>query len=836
MKVLKASFFGFVPQERELEVTAEVPVDIGVIQMKPKMLNQVTVEGQYIPIQIKGDTIEYDARAFETKEHDVVEDLLEQLPGVEVEDDGTIKIQGEEVEQVLVDGEKFFGDDPKIATQNLPANAIEKVQVFDKKSEMSEFTGVDDGSESPTINLKLKESHKKGVFGNFEAGIGIDQPYNDQLLYQSKGNVHYFQKKWQLSAIGMSNNVNETGFTFSDYMNFSGGAQNIMRQGGGGFQSSGLPSAGDSDNGFLNTHATGVNFNYHPTEQTNFTAAFFVNVFDKTYNKTLERLTYFSDSTVVTNEWTNQNSNTFNNRGDLKLEQKFDSTHFLNINFSGSWNDASYFNNGLVNNYNAQDNLSSRFNTNLGQDEFNYTLDFETAYRKKFEKPGRFTGGGLNLNASKNDAATDLIYYSELYNAGIVTGAIRQDQYSISSTNGIAADWMWSEPVSKNQLLQPGYTFTSLVESRDKSVYDLVSDNEVLNPFLSASGDYKQASHAFQLKHKYISNSLLTTLSANYQVLTLSGNNLFSASRGFGYFLPSARIEWDPTKNGNLRLNYKTSVSAPTLSQLQPIPDNTSPAEIVLGNLDLIPEYNHSLQLRFRNFNQFNFTFIMASLTGRYVQNNITYSQHINEFLIREITPENLGEEKSLSAFLAYGTSLYPIKTKFHLSLNGSVANGLVNLNGQEDQYTSYVLSPKINIENIRKKRVNLRTGFAYNFSANRYLDNTTFNTSFNNWNYYGDFTLNLKDRWVFNAHVSHYFYPDFETNSQFVLLDARIACNLLKSRKLQIYVSGNDLLNQNTGINQYYLQNIYEEEITQTLARYFMFGVKYAFQKLGAK
>ena len=218
--ILQASYVGYQSFYTNIEVDGS-DRNIGVIVLEPEALylDGATVTADRIPIQIKKDTIEYDAESFRTQPNDVVEDLLKKLPGVEVEKDGTIRAQGQEVEGITVDGKEFFGTDPKIASQNLPADAIDKVQVFDRKSDVAEFTGVDDGQRNKSINLKLKDDKKKGVFGNVTAGYGTDD------RYQGKATINRFNKKSQLSFLGRANNINEQGFSFEDYINFSGGLQ-----------------------------------------------------------------------------------------------------------------------------------------------------------------------------------------------------------------------------------------------------------------------------------------------------------------------------------------------------------------------------------------------------------------------------------------------------------------------------------------------------------------------------------------------------------------------------------------------------------------------------------
>lgn len=835
---LKASSFGYTPFEKEVNVDeGSSDLDVGTVTLQPKSLNTVVVQGEYIPLQIKGDTLEYDSRAFEVKEHDVVEDLLKQLPGVEVDENGTITVQGEEVDQVLVDGEKFFGEDATIATKNLPANSVSKVQVYDKKSDQSEFTGVDEGTEKTTINLQLKESHKKGTFGNISVAGGTQLPTNNTVRYESKANLFHFKKKWQFSVIGMSNNVNQTGFTYSDYNNFMGGAQTFIRHGGDGGSSGLNLTNGDPDDGFLTTHATGINLNYKPSDKTDLNTSFFFNSFDKLFNKTLDRETYFTDSTLFTSEVADQNSQSFNGRAEIKLEQKFDTTHLITFNFSGDIGQTTYMNDNTVENSDDESNLLSSFNTDLDQVDFNYSFESDLNYRKKFLKSGRYTGLELAYDRSNQDIETYLDYLNTLVSNGVPSTVVtNQQQFSLQTTDDLNGLWTWSEPVGKTQLMQFDLSFRRRGESRNKEVYDNQSDVLIINPYFSGDGAYYRNHANAIVRHKWFGKKIKTTLGGQYKFLYLAGQDLFTAPQEFHYVLPSAIFEWDPNKKSNMRLNYSSSINAPTLNQLQPIPDNTNPSQVVLGNTALIPEYTHRVSLRYRNFNQFNFSFFFASLTGTLTENNIIYSQQINPFYVTELTPENIGQERGINAFVMYGTSIHPIKTKFRIKTSGNISNGLINLNGMQDGYTTYSLSPGITFENIGKKVMDLRTGFSYNYSLNTYEQNSNLNNNFQNYNYYVNASFKIKDRWLINPIINHYFYPGFENNNQLILVDFTVACNFLESRKLQVFASAKDLLNQNTGLNQYYLQNFYEEEVTQTLGRYVMLGIKYSFQSLGKK
>ncbi|MBK6993898.1 MAG: carboxypeptidase-like regulatory domain-containing protein [Lewinellaceae bacterium] len=264
--VLQISYLGYKNHWQALEIKAgQGNANLGKIVLEPSsmLLNDVEITADRVPLSMRKDTLEYNALAFKTQPGAVVEDLLKKLPGIQVQPDGTIKAQGKTVQNVLVEGKEFFGNDPKIATKNLPADAVNKVQVFDKKSESAEFTGIEDGRDERTINLKLKDGKKQGYFGKANIGAGTEGRYEGNF------NLNRFGRRTQMSAIGMANNNNQQGFSFQDYINFMGGLGNFMSGGSGGgsmrlsfnIEDGGVPMGPMLDRGFTESWAGGANFN-----------------------------------------------------------------------------------------------------------------------------------------------------------------------------------------------------------------------------------------------------------------------------------------------------------------------------------------------------------------------------------------------------------------------------------------------------------------------------------------------------------------------------------------------------------------------------------------------
>ena len=214
--ILQVTYLGYAQYNQQFSVEDGFNPVMGDIQLESAQyaLEEVEITAEHVPIVVKKDTLEYNAAAFQTQPNEVVEDLLRKLPGVEVDTDGTITAQGEEVQSVTVDGKEFFGNDPTIATKNLPADAIEKVQIFDRRSDAAEFSGLDDGQREKSINLELKADRRQGQFGTLEAGYGNDERYKGRL------SLNRFSTRTQISAIGNFNNINEQGFSSADYVSF----------------------------------------------------------------------------------------------------------------------------------------------------------------------------------------------------------------------------------------------------------------------------------------------------------------------------------------------------------------------------------------------------------------------------------------------------------------------------------------------------------------------------------------------------------------------------------------------------------------------------------------
>ncbi|MBA4057707.1 MAG: TonB-dependent receptor, partial [Marivirga sp.] len=473
---------------QQISPTSEPWVDLGIINMKAqsKMLDEVLIESQRAPVTVKKDTIEFNAEAFKSiKENAVVEDLLKRLPGVEVDADGTIRAQGEQVKRVTVDGKNFFGSDPKLATRNLPADAIDKVQVFDKKSDQATFSGIDDGQREKTINLELKEEKRNGAFGNILAGVGTDN------RYQGKANINRFKKGQQFSFLGMANNTNDQGFSIDDYLSFTGGAQQMM--GGGGAvrvefnnnNQNGVPlNFGGRNSGLMSNYAGGLNFNNEFNKKTELNASYFYNYLDHDLTETTDRINYFPSGDLTFNQLSRQNNTNSNHRISTVLDHKIDSLNSIKLTTTFSYNETDALENGFSQNYGADGSVENESVRNTSSYGTTSMLNTILLWRHRFAKKGRTLSATVNFGITdtgregKQDATNT--FYGEQTDTSHILQTNDQSTENISYSAGLS----YTEPLGNRKYLEASYNFRQNLNDVNRQVYDLNSGEAVFNPAL----------------------------------------------------------------------------------------------------------------------------------------------------------------------------------------------------------------------------------------------------------------------------------------------------------------------------------------------------------------
>jgi len=826
-------------------------IDLGRVIMTPEgtRLEDVEITAELIPVMIKGDTIEYNAKAFKTDPNDNVEQLLKQLPGIEVDQDGNIKAQGEDVEKILVDGKEFFGNDPKTASKNLPADAVDKVQVFDKMSDVSEFTGVDDGERIKTINLALKDDRKSGYFGNVAAGYGTKD------RFEGKANLNRFGPKTQVSFLGMANNINQQAFGIQDYINFMGGVSNVMSQGGfgrGGNSGGGLSPSdlgisrwgnnnGLNNNGIATSGAAGLNFNTDIGKKVEFSSSYFYNYLNTDIDQETYLETVTEGRTFVTNQDNIQENTNNNHRINLYAKVKTDSLGELIYRGTGKFNDAAGSQLTDVVNTNGTTLLNSS-NQNYGSLGELLNTENQLTYRRKLGRPGR-TIAVQGQFSVQNDAQDVMLLSANSFFAGGALFLDTLDQEQLQDVNSLTygGEVTYTEPIGKGYYLQGAYQHLENNYDLDKAFFDIEGPNRTFNVGLSNIYEsvYRFDRGGVQLQKNKKKYTMSVGLDGQRALLT--GDLVLADTtfrKEFINVLPSFRFNYDIRKGQRFRIRYEPSVNEPSITQLQPVPDNSNPLRVYLGNPDLNAEYRHNLSTNYFLFDQFSFTSLFTSLRATYTQNKISNATFVDS-LFRQVTqPINVDQDMTLNAYVGFGTPIRKLKVKVNLNGNINYNRGITFINGVENTTNRLTSFGDFSLENRKKEILDARIGARLTHNITTYTVNSEFDQTYLNATYYADVTVDFLKTWSLNSTLNYntYIGDAFDEIEPVPLLSASLTKNFLASERAQLKLTAFDLLNQNIGINRTSELNYLQEDRILTLNRYYMLTFSYSIVSLGKK
>lgn len=824
-------------------------VDMGrvVLNDKAKVLEEVVIRAEAPPITILGDTVQYNAGSFKVKPNAVVEDLLRKLPGVQVEKDGTVKAQGEEVRRILVDGKEFFGNDPKIATKNLPADAVDKVQVYDKKSDAAELTGFDDGNYEKTINLKLKEDKKKGAFGKAMAGAGTEG------RYEGRFNVNAFKGARQLSVIGLSNNDNAEGFSFMDILNFSGGLGNVS--GGGGniniSINSNDPMAGlfgqNGQNSINQTTAGGLNYNNIIGKKTKFNGNYFYNRFNPVSETKTARQYILPDSSSFYNSFGKSDVMNDNHRANFVVDLILDSNNSIKItpNFSYQRSTSRYIGSSETLSGLLQKTNSNTTDYVASASGFNLTNDI--IYRHRFSKRGRTLSISLNSRWGENDGESDLESVNDFFKAGSLfrTDSIRQQSQTRNDQRSYTARAVYTEPLGKSSLLELSASNSHSRIFADKETYDFnpaSKEYDLLNPLQTNNytNDYNTLQTGFRVrtqKRKFSFAYGLSGQKATLEGTIISGTKDSVIRKDFYNALPNGQLKYNFSRFKNLSVNYRTYTTQPTASQLQPVPDNSNALHIKVGNPDLKQEYSHSVQVTYMGVNPFRNRnlFLLANFTS--TTNKIVDVNELDSLGVNTTTYKNLSGVYSLFSNFNVGLPLKFIKARVNLDAGLQFSRGFQVSNKQLNEIRNTRFDPRLELNKVFKDKLDWTVYAGVTLNRATYSLQPRSNTNY--------LTREIGTNIGWELPKNFYFSTDFEYrvnaqradgfNAKVPIWGASISKQFLKFNRGELKFSANDLLNRNLGIQRNTNASYIEDVSNRVLRRFFLFSFTYSLNKMGA-
>lgn len=834
---LRITFIGYGDFQRSLDIgEGDRLKDLGKIVLNPgvKQLEGVTIEDDFVPIRIIEDTVEYHADAFKTKPNAVVEDLLKKLPGVEVDRDGNIKAHGEDVQNVLVDGKEFFGDDPKVATKNIPAEVVDKVQVYDKLSDIAEFTGIDDGQDEKTINLKIKDGKKKGWFGNVSGAYGSDS------RYKGKFNLNRFTGNTQFSAIGMANNVSEQGFSINDLIDFNGGMGSLLSGGASVFSDldASLLSQFSNRQGVFESKSGGLNFNSDLSKKLSLMSSYFVDRtdVDKISNSSsinaLNQNSFSSDASSVGEDF--NTGHRLKTRWKYKFDKSQDLLARLNFRLADlgglSSSAESSFQDGTLTNSILRNNDRQR-------DSYEASGNF--TYRKKLAKKGRFLIGEGGLTYRSQELDERLLSNSAFYDAGaVLLDSLNQKRLENQEQFSYNLGFTYIEPLGSNFYLVNKASMLDLRKDRRNDFFNIndgVSDfNETLSGVYEQGYSYVRVGPQLRMiRKKFKANASL-----DFQHSELNGRIIGQDGRvdkTFDFLMPGAGISVDIDDNEDIELNYSTQLREPSIDQLQPVVNNSNPLNIFLGNPDLDPEYNHTISMSYSKIDPFNFRNFFVYGSFGLISDQIIYSTVTDSLLRRVTLPVNSGTGQNAMANISFSTAIRPLKINANLSANIEHSQSDYLINDLEDVYRRTNSTFDLSFDNRKKKYVDIEIGGRFTWSVNDYRINKELNQSYVNYTLFSSVDAYFGKDWIFNADFERQSFSAeaFGSGQIIDILNLSLSKGFANNKwNVELMVS--NLLDQNANVQRSSnYDTIYEEE-TNTLGRYFLLGVRYKISAFG--
>jgi Outer membrane protein beta-barrel family/CarboxypepD_reg-like domain len=850
--LIKISFVSFLPLEKNIVFGDNPTIDVGILKLKPivKELFEVVVKAARAPLTIKGDTIEYNAASFKVPPGSTVEDLLKKLPGVLIDQDGNIKAQGQDVKKVLVDGKSFFGNDPKLATKNLAAEAITKVQVFNDKSEQSKATGIDDGKKEKAINLELKDEFKKGGFGKLTAAAGTDQ------RAQMKGNYNKFDKTNQFSVIGLANNVNQTGMSWDDYQDFRGSNSFSGWDDNADFGFNGgvrffysdddegaldIPTGGSRGRGFSNNIAGGVNYN-HDTKTQKLSSSYYYNSSRQTVDAVRNQQRLLQNSIFKTNEESAQLNFNVNHRAALRYENKIDSSNTLVVVSNARFNQS---NAGLVSfqKFFLKDTLNntSKLNNNAATQKFE--MANTAIYRLKFKEKGRNLALSASYNVTNTDGTATQESANEFFKAKTVNDILRvinQLQETESQRTVYKSSVSYTEPFLKKFYWETFYNFSLANSVINRNVMDKRTVEKRQIDSLSANFGNKTIYQRLgsSIRYSYKGTNVMVgmagiryALSGSISQGVWSSAKPIDINRVFVSWTPAASVNIDLKNNKYFYTDYSVSVQQPSVRDIQPIVNNSNPLYVTQGNPDLIPALSHNVYMGFNYFNPGSFLNFNTNLSYSYNINQIVYSQYVDtKTLITTTKPVNVTGGNGRSVWLNVGFPIVKTKATLNMSLNINDNKNLTPINNvaNETNTTGYNLRTRLDLTPVDWFTAYLNTNFG--ISHTKYSINTTQNQQLHNNEHSLEMNIRLPKNVYLNANFNLKTYKNdrFGFDQRVPICNASVYKIMGKAKKSELRLSVYDALNRNLGISQFANQNFVSQERVQTLARYFMLSYTY--------
>ena len=841
--LFKASYNGYKVYEKRFE-TVTKDIHFGSLELQENIasLNEIVVKSEAPPIVIKSDTLEFNASSFKVTPDANVEALLKQLPGVEIDEEGKITVNGKEVNNILVNGKPFFGKDGKVATQNLPAEIIDKIQVTDTKTKEEELSGQSASSNESTINLTIQEDKNKGLFGKATAGYGTDDRYESSLLF------NYFKDTRKISVLGSSNNINSVGFSMDEIFDNMGGGRNssIWVNDNGSFGINGMQFGGNT--GITKSNMIGVNFadewfnkKIDPNGSYYFSNAVTENANTTKRVNLLPTGNTISDSKSVTRNDVNAHNISF----DFEIKIDSTTTMYISPNLSKSSNKNRYTSSSATSNEdlvllneNNVDNFTSSDNTKFQNNIY---------LNKKFNKKGRWGSVSFKNNNSKDNTDLNTVNNTFFYQSGNLNDIRNQFVYDDDKSDQYTVELGYNEPVLDSISLgvNMSYKWSNAEELKNTFDFnDFNGDYTNFNDLLSNSIFSKTSTFNSHVRLSLNKSKIRGRLSIGTDVLDYNNKALYlgqetNVVKNYMYPSVDGYFSWTLGKSKSLYSYYSYKASLPSANQLLPFENLSNPLNTIIGNENLKPEERFSFYSNFNNYDYSTRTGFFAYLGGDVTGNKIVSSTVYDNDFKAVTSYVNINRASSMYAGFSFNKSHKEGKRTFKYGfgtyLDYDFDQGLTN--AELYNARGYGINPRVNFSWMLEDLITISPSYRYNYQNTDFKNYIIEKTNF----YKHTFKLETTLYWPKNVVLGSDFGYTYNSNisdgfqKDFYLWNLSLGYNFFNDQllaKVKMY----DVLDQNVNARRTVTPTAITDSENTVLQQYVMFSLTYKLQKFGAK
>ena len=832
---LLVSYTGYKGQQRLLDFKRSQRVPDIFLEEQAVSLREVSVTGDRVPIRIKQDTLEFNADSFKTRPDATVEDVLKQLPGVEIDSEGTITVNGKEVNQVLVNGQVFFSTDPKVATKSLPKEIISKIQITNTKTREQEFSGDEGDGETKTINLTIKEDKNKGYLGRLSGGYGTDE------RYQSNGLLNYFNDKTRVSVLGSSNNINNSGFSFDEVFDlvggFGGGNLNV---GNGGTVVFGFGQ------GITTSSTLGGSFADEKKDQYEISSNYFWSNSENINEERTSRENILPDRRFFTDSESDFEGSTESHRASAELEFELADGFEISLEPTLVLSSSESLSASNTTSSDELGELINRNTTNTRSTALQRRFDNEIELLKRTDTLGSYLR--LSFNGGFNESGAEDFQESlqETFGDDPLEERFDQLRDQDNLTTNLGWEFRYRRALSKGVFVDAGYEFGNNTQDNRLSVFErdeLTDEFTAFNERLSTDFEFSNRFHQPNISFRKRGEKLRFNATVNYRMTDLENQDALqgaSFTKSYKNFLFNARASYRFSRNARMSFNYNSGFQAPSANQLQPIENLSNPLNVVVGNPDLNPVITHRVSFNVSNYNWREQTgfFLYSGVTAQ--NDQITSVTLTDENLLRTTTFTNIDGNSTAYLGGRYSKQIKKDST-FTLGLALSprlnrvrrvgFTNGerLIssNLNFRHTASLNFNFKEKLTIEPeytfiTNRTRFNLEGFDDIDFDVHQVILKTT--------TYWPKNVIWGNDiNYQYNGNVGEGFDPDA------IFWNMSLGYQFMQ-KKMTAKVLAYDLLNQNINTRRTSGADFIQDFQGTVLRRYFMFSFSYKFDQFGGK